>query len=315
MGSEYAPVGVLLGDQSLTICKQPIYSAHYLSMPQLQAALQDSSAQVRRPTRGGGGAGDDKRGGLATFRRGDCVVYTGATSAAAGPAEEVVFGVMNIFHRKQQYRYLITFDGTREEFSITSWTVWRRVPAAGVDLSNFDPETSNVKVCDDETKVRMCAQYTSAPLTSMSLDTLHKDSSLGPARERAAREAERKEKGKQQRTQRKATAALKAAAEKEAAEAARVAAKEEAARAAAVAASMLAGAGRGGGVHCRGNLGGGGGGMPGSLASAAPQGLSPSPPALCEAAEAQDQGAGGGAARGADRGACAGALRAEGRAR
>ena len=79
VGSEYAPVGVLLGDQSLTICKQPIYSAHYLSMPQLQAALQDSGAQVRRPTRGGGGAGDDKRGGLATFRRGDCVVYTGAT--------------------------------------------------------------------------------------------------------------------------------------------------------------------------------------------------------------------------------------------
>ena len=52
MGSEYAPVGVLLGDQSLTICKQPIYSAHYLSTPQLQAALQDSGAQVRRPTRG-----------------------------------------------------------------------------------------------------------------------------------------------------------------------------------------------------------------------------------------------------------------------
>ena len=94
VGSEYAPVGVLLGDDSLMLCRQKVFTAHYLSTSQLEAAQGSGAATVRRPTRGGGGAGNQKQGGLATFRRGDYVVYTGA-SGAEGPAEEIVFGLMS----------------------------------------------------------------------------------------------------------------------------------------------------------------------------------------------------------------------------
>ena len=55
----------------------------------------------------------DERGGLGSFRFGDCVISTGSARA-----EEVVFGMMSFFHRKQQHRYLITFDAQLEEFTI-----------------------------------------------------------------------------------------------------------------------------------------------------------------------------------------------------
>ena len=230
VGTEYAPVGVLLGVESLTLCKQTIYSAHHLSKGQLEAALREG-ATVQRPTRGGGGAGDDKRGGLATFRRGDYVVYTGATCADERPAEEIVFGVMSFFHRKQQYRYLITFDETLEEFSIGSWTAWRRLPADGVDPTTFQREESEVKVCSDETKTCMLALWQASPLTSTSLDTLHKETSLGPACERAARASARKEKEKERQRGRKG----RQREERERKEREEAAAREAAARAAAAA--------------------------------------------------------------------------------
>ena len=278
VGSEYAPVGVLLGDHTLTLCKQQIYTAHYLSASQLEAAQGSGAAPVRRPTRGGGGAGDDKQGGLATFRRGDCVVHTGASGAQA-PAEEIVFGLMSFFHRRQQYRYLITFDDTREEFSISSWTAWRRVPAAGVDLSD-------VKVCDDATEASMCALYTSAPLTSTSLDTLHKDSTLGPARDRAARETERKEKEKQQRALRKATKQQREreTRERETREHETRECQESERETRERNGGGGGSGGGGGGGHCGGGgyRGGGGqrGGGGGDIQAAAPQGgaSSPSPP-------------------------------------
>ena len=139
-GGMFAPVGALLGTGSLTLCKEPIYTAHHLSLFQLETY---TSTAVQRPTRGGGGAGDDRRGGLATFRRGDCVIST-----VGGGAEEVVFGVTSFFHRKQQHRYLITFDAQLEDFSVGSWTAWRRTPANGTDMSTFDAEdSSNVKLC------------------------------------------------------------------------------------------------------------------------------------------------------------------------
>jgi hypothetical protein len=90
-----------------------------------------------------GAEADDRRGGLATFRRGDCVIST-----VGGGAEEVVFGVTSFFHRKQQHRYLITFDAQLEDFSVGSWTAWRRTPADGTDMSTFDAEdSSKVKLC------------------------------------------------------------------------------------------------------------------------------------------------------------------------
>ena len=101
------PAGVLLGDGSTVLCGVNVYSSHVLSLGLVQDALDSSKGQ--RPSRGSGGAGDDKRGGLATFRRGAHVVSTGP-AGADGPAEETVFGVMSFAHRKQQHRYVITYD-------------------------------------------------------------------------------------------------------------------------------------------------------------------------------------------------------------
>jgi hypothetical protein len=140
VGGEYAPVGVLLGGGRLALCKETIFTEHHLSLSQLEAHI---SAKVQRPTRGAGGAGDDKRGGLGSFRFGDCVISTGSAGT-----EEVIFGVMSFFHRKQQNRYLITFDAQLEEFTVGPWTAWRRIPADGIDVSTFD--------ADDSSKVKLC---------------------------------------------------------------------------------------------------------------------------------------------------------------
>ena len=52
VGTEYAPVGVLLGVESLTLCKQTIYSAHHLSKAQLEAALRDGWGNGAAPDTG-----------------------------------------------------------------------------------------------------------------------------------------------------------------------------------------------------------------------------------------------------------------------
>ena len=122
------PVGALLGDDIATLCGKPIYSSHHLSLDLVESVT--SSSKATRPSRGAGGAGDDKRGGLATFRFGDSVISTGLVGAE-GSATETVFGVMSLSHRKQQHRYIISYDEQLEQFAVGSWTAWRRIPTEG----------------------------------------------------------------------------------------------------------------------------------------------------------------------------------------
>ena len=99
VGGAYRPSGVLLGDGMTKLCGKPMYSAHILSLSLLTQALADdqqSKQRRQRPSRGSSGSGDDQRGGLATFRRGDRAISTGTS------AIEVVYGVMSFFHSNQQ---------------------------------------------------------------------------------------------------------------------------------------------------------------------------------------------------------------------
>ena len=95
---KHHPVGLLLGDGVSSLCGKPVYSSHHLSLPLLESVYTSLQS---RPTRGAGGAGDDKRGGLATLRHGDIVISTGAAGAdtgAAGPASEIIYSLMNFEH-------------------------------------------------------------------------------------------------------------------------------------------------------------------------------------------------------------------------
>ena len=171
INENYQPVGALLGDGVVELCGKPVYSSHHLSLSILEGVL--SSSKTKRPSRGGGGAGDDKRGGLATLRHGDFVHSTGP--AAEGPATEIVFGVMNFYHRKQQHRYLITYDEQVETpFSVGSWTGWRRVPVND-GAGEFDPDAEGALVQTAASKMvsEMDARWQASPLTAASLDILH----------------------------------------------------------------------------------------------------------------------------------------------
>ena len=269
----YWPVGVLVGDGEASLGGRPLFSSHYLVKELLEAA---SSAKGARPLRGGGGRAAEH--GLATFRRGDVVTATG------GGAVEVVYGVMSFHLRKQQHRYLITFDRTLEMFSVGAWTSWQRV----IENSGEDPEdpTMQVEIASAEQLASMVAQWDASPLECSSPDAVHKMSQLGPAGERVAALAANKEKEKLRKaTQRAGATAARKAAEKAAAEEAerqRAVAAAESARVAAMAgaahgaAGAAHGSGRGAGGGGRGR-GGGGHGSPAGM-PAQPQVLSPSPP-------------------------------------
>ena len=163
---ELYPVGALLGDGLATLCGKPIYSSHVLSLTLLETIPSDA----KRPSRGAGGTGDNKRGGMATFRRGDTVISTGPTGA-----QEAVYGVMIFNHRKQQHRYVITYDEQLEQFSMGSWTAWRRVPAEGQESGEFEPdaEGAQVQTAAAEAVSDMYTKWQASPLTFSSLDTLH----------------------------------------------------------------------------------------------------------------------------------------------
>ena len=182
----YMPVGVLMGDGKMTLCGQQIFSSHYLSLERLETVSGGSRKQ--RPSRGAGGIGDDKRGGLATFRRGDRVISTGPVGAE-GPTTETIFGVMHFGHRKQLHRYLITYDESLEQFGVAAWTAWRRTladPAPSGVRFDIDAREAQVEVAPNEAVAKMLAKWQESPLTSSGLDALHKQTQLGPVRNRAA---------------------------------------------------------------------------------------------------------------------------------
>ena len=187
VGGRMHPAGVLVGDGLSALCGKPIYSAHHLNLPLVEAAFDGSDRS--RPSRGGMGSGDGKLGGLATFRRGDHVISTG-TPAADEAARETVYGVMSFVFRQQQHRYLITYDEQLGEFSAGSWTAWRRLGPA--DDDEVEGEGVVVEVSSLELQSAMCAKWVDSPFACKSFDALHKLSQLGPVRDREARSNEKK---------------------------------------------------------------------------------------------------------------------------
>ena len=147
---------------------------YHLSLDLVESVT--SSSKATRPSRGAGGAGDDKRGGLATFRFGDSVISTGLVGAE-GSATETVFGVMSLSHRKQQHRYIISYDEQLEQFSVGSWTAWRRIPTEGQasEHQQWDPDAKGALVQTALATVisYMCAKWQASQLTFSSLDALH----------------------------------------------------------------------------------------------------------------------------------------------
>ena len=100
------------------------------------------------------------------------MICTGA-AGAEGPASEIVFGLMNFSHRTQQHRYIITYDMQLEQFSVGSWTGWRRIQVNGEDQSDLDAEGAEVQMAASETVSTMDAQWLGSPVACTSLDQLH----------------------------------------------------------------------------------------------------------------------------------------------
>ena len=108
---------------------------------------------------------------------------------------------MSFVHRQQQHRYLITYDDKMEEFSPGSWTAWRRIDGeAGGDVEGAG---SVVETASAELVSAMCAKWQASPFTCKSLDALHKQSQLGPARDREVRSNEKKEEQRKQKAARR----------------------------------------------------------------------------------------------------------------
>ena len=76
---------------------------------------------------------------------------------------------MNFEHRKQQHRYIITYDKQLEQFSVGSWTVWRRIPVNGEEGA----EGAEVQTAGAETVSAMDKKWRASPLKCTSLDQLH----------------------------------------------------------------------------------------------------------------------------------------------
>lgn len=61
------------------------------------------------------------------LKRGDIVKWTGEQDGFEGEVREIVFACMVFEHRKQQRRYLVTFEPALCNFSLNSWSSWKLV--------------------------------------------------------------------------------------------------------------------------------------------------------------------------------------------
>jgi len=145
-GNETVPIGVLLSDDqpAQKVAGLEVYHSHMLSVATVEVALQMKRAG--RPARGAAAkcTEDVDRAGYCTLQRGNMLLYIGEYGGKS--LEEVAFGVLVFQMNGQQNRFVITYDEAMQEFSVSTWTSWRRTPASPGD-PKFDPDASyNIKM-------------------------------------------------------------------------------------------------------------------------------------------------------------------------
>jgi len=188
-GSERFPVGVLLTEGNHpALAGYPVYHSHIVNTTAVVAALEGGNPT--RPTRGRGSVGKHHRGGYHTFRRGDRLVYVGEDNDTHATIEAISFGLLIAEYGKksQQLRFIISFDSSAHEFSVSSWDKWKRV------FTGDDPDLSpSVSVASSD-EVNAMALAWSATRTTLetkasTIDKLRKLAALGPPSLREIKEA------------------------------------------------------------------------------------------------------------------------------